>query len=198
MSRHKQGSFGSRKGINRPAVMVQGNNLQFSTDPKPWFADFDSLHANALSLTVSPGMVLDYVQNPELNSRVNAAATDADLKVLLEHVRAYKGRLALLKQETEDLRAKVTKITPEVSIDLMNHAEKFELFTHDWAKVVLFAQDKVLDHFRAIGLTIPYVCPYSEGFSKATPNQMTAAELDDAARKPTIAELDGAIAKEGQ
>lgn len=189
MSKHSTGAFGSRKGIKHRPVSVQSNTLKFDNNPAPWFADFDRLHAEAVALTTTPAMVLPFVQNGELLNKVNATAVNADVQALVQHVGAMKGRLALLKSTTDDLRDRVTAINVEVIPELLNHAEAFQIFMNDWTRIVLFAQDSVLEHFRAIGEDIPYVCPFHPGFIKvATPNQMSASQFE-AAMDPTVEQV---------
>lgn len=181
MATNKGGAFGSRKGLRLPPVAIQGNNLKFSNDPAPWFADFKTLHAQATALTTSAGVVMQYVDNAELIVKVNAQAVNTDLKVLVSHVTEFKARLAALDVKTKEYEAKFKKIRLESVTELLNHGEEFQVFMNDWTKVVMFAADVVLDHFRAIGEDIPFVCPFSPGFQKAVGEyQMDAQAFEEA------------------
>lgn len=191
MASKQSGAFGSRKGIRKPAVMIQGNNLQFGHDPKPWIADYRMLGSQATALTTSAGMVLRYVQS-DLLAKTNVVKVNEDLIVLKNHVAAYKGRLALLNAETDKIERETPRITMEKVPELLNHAEAFQVFMNDWAKVVMFAADKVLDHFRAVGEDIAYVCPYSEGFQKAVGEHQMDAATFEAAQVTTAEDLMGA------
>lgn len=188
MASKQSGAFGSRKGIKLPAVAIQGNNLKFGQDPKPWIADYRTLGSQATALTTSAGMVLRYI-NSELLAKTDVVKVNEDLIILKDHVKAYKGRLALLNAETDRIERETPRITLEKVPELLNHAEAFQIFMNDWAKVVMFAADKVLDHFRALGEDIAYVCPYSDGFQKAVgEHQMDAAQFE-AAQNVTAEDL---------
>lgn len=193
MANGKSGAFGSRKGIPTPPVLVQGNVMQMSSNPKPWFADFDSMAAQCTALTTSPGMVLDYMENVELMAKVDRNELNAPLLVLTNHVRAQKERLAALVAETNRLRDEVKHITPEGSLPLLQHGEDFQNFMNDWTRIVFFAMDKVFDIFRAVGEEIPYVCPDSPGFSKVTASQMTRQEVVEA-QELSFGDLQAAVA----
>lgn len=188
MASKQSGAFGSRKGIPLPPVAIQGNNLKFSNDPKPWIADYRTLGAQATALTTSAGMVLRYVQS-DLLAKTDVVKLNADLVVLKDHVAAYKGRLALLNAETDKIESETPKITMNKVPELLNHAEAFQIFMNDWARVVMFAADKVLDHFRAVGEDIAYVCPYSEGFQKAVGEHQMDAATFEAAQVTTAEDL---------
>lgn len=190
MSKHKSGAFGSRKGIAQPAVRVQGNNLQFSSDPAPWFADFDRLGLEASALTTSAGMVLTFVTDQELLKLVNRVTLNDDLLVLNSHVAALKGRLEILKGETNELRAKVKKINLDSVQLLLNHGEALSDFMNDWTRIAMFSVDTVLEHFRKVGVDIPYLCPFSPGFEKPVgSNQMTATQFAEATAPVSAATL---------
>lgn len=191
MAKHSSGAFGSRKGIPQKPVRVQANTLQFGSDPAPWFADFDRLHAEANALTTSAGMVLPYVQNGELLAKIDRSLLNNDVQGLTNHVAAMKGRLALLKQTGEELRTKVTRITVEVVPELLEHAESYQLFMNDWTRIVLFAVDNVLEHFRVQGEEIPYVCPFHPGFKAAVAaSQMNAAQFEQATTPMTMEDME--------
>ena len=182
MANRRAGAFGSRKGIPQRPVMVQGNTLSVTKDPKPYFADYDHLQAQCTALTTSAGMVLTFLRDPELMARVNAQSLNETLKTFNEHVRSFKGRLAIIKNDTEQLRANVKAVTLDILPTLLDHTERYTDFMNDWTRIVMFSQDLVLDHFRPLGLDIPYLCPFSKGFDQAnaTTNQMTAEQFDGA------------------
>lgn len=197
MGKDRSGTFGSRNGIPTPAVLVQGNNLQFNNDPKPWFADLDHLAAEATALTTSAGMVIPFVSNGELVIKVDRVALNADLVILNTHVAAMLGRLALLKADTEKYRETIKKIRPDSVPTLLNHAEFFQLFMNDWTRIAFFAMDNVLEHFRKVGVDIPYICPYSPGYRGAvSANQMSAEQFEQATAPLTAETLMQEIAKQ--
>jgi len=191
MAKNKGGSFGSRKGVRTPPVMVQGNTMRFSKDPSPWFADFDSLAAQCTSLTTSPGILLNFINDAELMAKVDRDALNTSILAMNELILKEKTRLKDLKEETRILREgapadgdkpareAITRITQDNTIPLLDHGEQFQLFMNDWVNVIYFALDECLQHFRAVGAEIPVLCPRSPGFFK-TEGTMTADELKKA------------------
>lgn len=176
MAKKQGGSFGSRKGVRTPAVMVQGNTMRFGKDPAPWFADFDSLAAQCTALTTSPAIVLTYIRNEELMGKVDRDALNESIRSMNELILREKTRLKALVAETKILREgapaegdqpareAITRVTQDNTIPLLDHGEKFQVFMNDWLRVIFFAIDQVLQHFRDAGEEIPLICPASPGY----------------------------------
>lgn len=206
MANGKSGSFGSRKGIKTPAVMVQGNQLRVAKDPAPWFADFDSLAAQCTALTTSPAMILPFFGDPDLMAKVDRHGVNQAMLTLTEQVKQQKERLADLVAETKAMREgapaegdkparePITRVTQDNTIELLNHGEQFQTFMDDWLRVVYFAMDKVLDYFRALGEDIPVLCPYAQGYVK--PESGLSQEELHAAANVGIDELAAEVAEE--
>lgn len=195
MSRGKQGAFGSRKGIPQPAVLVHNNTLQCATNPYPWFADFDSMAAQCEALITGAAVVLPYVQDVTLRGHVDPRKLNTDLETLNGHVSAFKGRLSIIRSETEQLRASVQKIKPDLLPGLLDHGEKFQLFMNDFTRIAMYAADTVLDHFRPY-VEIPYTCPFHPGFTHAVTNhQMSAQQFEEATAPLTMGQM-GDLVKE--
>lgn len=176
MAKKQGGSFGSRKGVRTPAVMVQGNTMRVGKDPAPWFADFDSLAAQCTALTTSPAIVLTYIRNEELMAKVDRDALNTSIQSMNELILREKNRLKALIAETKILREgapaegdqpareAITRVTQDNTIPLLDHGEKFQVFMNDWLRVIFFAIDQVLQHFRDAGEEVPIICPASPGY----------------------------------
>jgi hypothetical protein len=189
MSKHNAGAFGSRKRAPASTVAVQGNTLTFDPDPRPYFADYASMALDCEALITSAGMVLPFVQS-ELVGQVNAGALNQDILILNTHTAAFKGRLAILRADTEELRARITYAGQDQVLELMNHAELFEIFMNDYTRVAMLSIDNVLEHFRKLGQDIPYVCPFSPGFRQAVGKfQMSSEQFAKATAPITLGEV---------
>lgn len=179
MSKQRGFRAGPRHQGQQPRV--QGNAVRFTKDTNYW-ADLEEMNRNLIAAETGAGFVMPYLKHAELRARIqDQAGLDAAIQNFTALFRTKKEQRVDLLARWQQYRDSNPVRSPESLTQCLDYGIEYDNWLYEWATVVMYAGDVLLDFFRKAGADVPIFSPAFPGFREEAITNFLADQAADKA-----------------